>query len=98
LPLAYMEQSHTTWIDMGSPEGLYRACEARLTELGIDRWVDAGVDVSNIHVGSGTVISQGAWIGEGTTLKRCLVLPNARIEAGLTLENSVVGAGFTWVL
>ena len=98
LPLAYMEQRFATWIDMGSPAGLYRACEARMAELGKDRWVDVLVDATQSQVGQGTVVSRGAILGAGSRLQRCLVLPNAHIAAGQLMENCIVGENFQWPL
>jgi NDP-sugar pyrophosphorylase family protein len=97
-PLAYTEQSQATWIDMGSPEGLYRACEARLLELGVDRWVSPDISTGHFSTGAGTVICEGAWIGDGAKLDHCIILPNARIEAGEVLSRIVAGAGFRWML
>jgi len=37
-PYVDMSQMNATWIDMGSPEGLWNATAARLKELGVDRW------------------------------------------------------------
>lgn len=37
-PFVDMSQLHATWIDMGSPEGLWDATAARLAELGVKSW------------------------------------------------------------
>ena len=96
LPLAYTAQSQATWIDMGTPLGLYRACQARLVELSVDRWVDPFLALQGVDVGPGAIVSAGSWIGTGSSLHNCIVLPNARIEENSRLENCIVGAGFRW--
>jgi len=96
LPLAYADQSDRTWIDMGSPEGLYRAFEARLLELGCDRWAHPSVDVSDVVLGPGTVICEQTKIGKGSHLQRCCLLPGANVPAGQRVRDCILGADFQW--
>lgn len=44
-PFVDMSQMNATWIDMGSPEGLWNATAARLAELGVDSWQDEHLTV-----------------------------------------------------
>lgn len=44
-PFVDMSQLHATWIDMGSPEGLWDACAARLQELNITHFKSDAVEI-----------------------------------------------------
>ena len=44
-PFVDMSQLHATWIDMGSPEGLWDACVARLQELNISHFKSDAVEI-----------------------------------------------------
>lgn len=44
-PFVDMSQLHATWIDMGSPEGLWDACVARLQELKISHFKSDAVEI-----------------------------------------------------
>lgn len=46
-PFVDMSLLDATWIDMGSPEGLWAATAARLKELGVDSWKDDRVTVDS---------------------------------------------------
>lgn len=46
-PFVDMSQMNATWIDMGSPEGLWNATAARLKELGVDRWSSERLTVNS---------------------------------------------------
>jgi MurNAc alpha-1-phosphate uridylyltransferase len=96
LPLAYLDQREHTWIDMGSPEGLYRACEARLLQLHVDRWVHPTVKVEGVQIGSGSIVSEGVQIGKEAQLERSLLLPGAVVDPGQVVKNCILGAGFQW--
>ena len=59
-PFVDMGQLDATWIDMGSPEGLMAACNARLDELGLDRYEDCRVKVTrNSMVFAGASVAEG---------------------------------------
>ncbi|HSQ41838.1 MAG TPA: sugar phosphate nucleotidyltransferase [Fibrobacteraceae bacterium] len=98
LPLAYTAQSQAVWIDMGTPQSLYDACATRLLELGVDRWVDRWVNMEGVSLGLGAVVCAGAWVGPDSSLRHCVLLPDARVEPGTQLEKCVVGPGFRWNL
>jgi NDP-sugar pyrophosphorylase family protein len=98
LPLAYTAQSERTWIDMGTPEGLYQACLARLDELGVDRWISSETNCLDSQVGCHAVVSAEVQIGSGTVLENCLVLPGTSIVAHSQIKNVVIGPDFMWNL
>lgn len=81
-PFVDMTQLHATWIDMGSPEGLMAAVEARLKEL--------GRDVNE------AVVEPGAEIPAGVTLKHSVIYKGAEIQPGETIVNEIRGKGFKW--
>ena len=81
-PFVDMTQLHATWIDMGSPEGLMAAVEARLKELG--RSPDEAV------------VEAGVKIPAGVTLKHSVIYAGAEIQAGEVIENEIRGRGFKW--
>ena len=81
-PFVDMTQLHATWIDMGSPEGLMAAVEARLKEL--------GRDVNE------AVVEPGVEIPAGVTIKHSVIYAGAEIAEGETIENEIRGRGFKW--
>jgi mannose-1-phosphate guanylyltransferase/MurNAc alpha-1-phosphate uridylyltransferase len=81
-PFVDMTQLHATWIDMGSPEGLMAAVEARLREL--------GRDVNE------AVVEPGVEIPAGVSLKHSVIYAGAEIQPGEVIENEIRGRGFKW--
>ena len=81
-PFVDMTQLHATWIDMGSPEGLMSAVEARLKEL--------GRDVNE------AVVEAGVELPAGVTIKHSVIYEGAEIQTGETIENEIRGNGFKW--
>lgn len=81
-PFVDMTQLHATWIDMGSPEGLMNAVEARLKELG--RSPDE------------PVVESGVEIPAGVTLKHSVIYAGAEMKSGELIENEIRGRGFKW--
>ena len=81
-PFVDMTQLHATWIDMGSPEGLMAAVEARLKELGRDE--------------KESVIEPGVEIPAGVTIKHSVIYVGAEMKAGEVIENEIRGRGFSW--
>lgn len=65
-PFVDMSQMNATWIDMGSPEGLWDAAAARLSELGVDRWSGDSVVVD---AAKRSVVFAGAEVGEGDVVE-----------------------------
>ena len=81
-PFVDMTQLHATWIDMGSPEGLMAAVEARLKEL--------GRDVNE------AVVEPGVKIPAGVTIRHSVIYAGAEIAEGETVENEIRGKDFKW--
>lgn len=98
LPLAYTSQTESTWIDMGTPEGLYRACEARLLELGLDRWVHPSAQIAGCDIGPGCVVGEGVCLEPGSTLRHCILLPGTRLDEGQQIQRTIHGPGFSWLI
>lgn len=98
LPFAYLGQQHHTWIDMGSPQGFYRASLARLRELGIRSFVHPEAIVEKCDIGDGVVICEQTKVAAGTRLQGCIILPGAEILPGQSIENCIIGGGFQWEL
>ena len=81
-PFVDMSQLKATWIDMGSPEGLMHAVEARLEELGRDP--------------NEAVVVPGVELPAGVIAKHSVIYSGAEIQPGETIENEIRGKGFTW--
>ena len=83
-PFVDMSQLHATWIDMGSPEGLMAAVEARLAECGRDK--------------NEAVVEPGVVIPDGVKIAHSVILKGAEIQPGETIENEIRGKGFKWIV
>ena len=83
-PFVDMSQLHATWIDMGSPEGLMAAVEARLVECGRDK--------------NEAVVEPGVVIPEGVKIAHSVIFKGAEIQSGETIENEIRGKEFKWVV
>ena len=83
-PFVDMSQLHATWIDMGSPEGLMAAVEARLAECGHDK--------------NESVVEPGVVIPDGVKIVHSVIFKGAEIQPGETIENEIRGKGFKWVV
>lgn len=81
-PFVDMTQLHATWIDMGSPEGLMSAVEARLKEL--------GRDVNE------AVVEPGVELPAGVKIRHSVIYAGAEFEPGEIVENEIRGRGFKW--
>jgi NDP-sugar pyrophosphorylase family protein len=81
-PFVDMTQLHSIWIDMGSPEGLMAAVEARLKELG-----------RNVNE---AVVEPGVKLPAGVTIKHSVIYAGAEIQPGEKIENEIRGRGFKW--
>lgn len=71
-PFVDMSQLHATWIDMGSPEGLMAAVEARLVECGRDKneaVVEPGVNVPASARIVHSVLYKGAVVSENEVVQ-----------------------------
>lgn len=81
-PFVDMSQLNATWIDMGSPEGLMHAVEARLKELGRDP--------------NEAVVVPGVELPAGVKIRHSVIYDGAEIVPGETIENEIRGKGFNW--
>ncbi|SHM38699.1 sugar phosphate nucleotidyltransferase [Fibrobacter sp. UWB7] len=81
-PFVDMSQLHATWIDMGSPEGLMAAVEARLVECGRNK--------------NDAVVEPGVVIPDGVKIAHSVIFKGAEIQPGETIENEIRGRGFVW--
>ena len=83
-PFVDMSQLHATWIDMGSPEGLMAAVEARLQELG--------------HDPNEAVVEPGVALPADVKVKHSVIFEGAEIQPGETIENEIRGKDFRWIV
>ena len=81
-PFVDMSQLNATWIDMGSPEGLMSAVEARLKELGRDP--------------NEAVVETGVELPAGVKIRHSVIYAGAEIAEGETIENEIRGKDFKW--
>lgn len=83
-PFVDMSQLHATWIDMGSPEGLMAAVEARLAECGRDK--------------NEAVVEPGVVIPDGVKIAHSVIFKGAEIQPGEIIENEIRGKDFRWIV
>lgn len=83
-PFVDMSQLNATWIDMGSPEGLMSAVEARLKELGRDP--------------NEAVVVPGVELPAGVKIRHSVIYAGAEIQPGEVIENEIRGKGFAWIV
>ena len=81
-PFVDMSQLHATWIDMGSPEGLMAAVDARKDELGRSR--------------NEAVVEPGVNVPASAIVVHSILFVGAEIADGETIENEIRGNGFKW--
>lgn len=81
-PFVDMSQLHATWIDMGNPEGLIAATDARKEELGCDK--------------SESVVLPGVKIPASAKVVHSILFEGAEIADGETIENEIRGKDFKW--
>lgn len=81
-PYVDMSQLNATWIDMGSPEGLMSAVEARLKELGRDP--------------NEAVVVPGVELPTGVKIRHSVIYAGAEIQPDEVIENEIRGKGFAW--
>jgi len=81
-PFVDMSQLHATWIDMGSPEGLMAAVDARKEELGRDK--------------NESVVLPGVNVPASAKIVHSVLYEGAEIAERETIENEIRGKGFVW--
>lgn len=95
-PFVDMSQKDALWIDMGSPEGLKRACDARREELGIESWVDSAPSADPRFVRS--VVECIADIPADATITDSILYEGATVQPGESVVREIRGRGFCWKL
>lgn len=95
-PFVDMSQKDALWIDMGSPEGLKRACDARREELGVDSWVGNAPSADSRFVRS--VVECIADIPADATITDSILYEGATVQPGESVVREIRGRGFCWKL
>lgn len=95
-PFVDMSQKDSLWIDMGSPEGLKRACDARRKELGVDSWVGNAPSADSRFVRS--VVECIADIPADATITDSILYEGATVQPGESVAREIRGRGFCWKL
>ena len=83
-PFVDMSQLHATWIDMGNPEGLMAATDARKEELGRDK--------------NESVIDPSVKVPASAKIMHSILFDGAEIADGEIVENEIRGKEFKWVV
>jgi Nucleoside-diphosphate-sugar pyrophosphorylase involved in lipopolysaccharide biosynthesis/translation initiation factor 2B, gamma/epsilon subunits (eIF-2Bgamma/eIF-2Bepsilon) len=81
-PFVDMSQLHATWIDMGSPEGLMAAVDARKEELGRDK--------------NEPVVNAGVWVPVSAELIHSVLYKGAVVSENEVVQNEIRGKDFIW--
>ncbi len=95
-PFVDMSQKDALWIDMGSPEGLKRACDARREELGVDSWVGNAPSADSRFVRS--VVECIADIPADAAITDSILYEGATVQPGESVVREIRGRGFCWKL
>jgi NDP-sugar pyrophosphorylase family protein/aminoglycoside/choline kinase family phosphotransferase len=82
------------WDDIGTTEAFSAYVFNALKEEGETIFVDPSVDCSGICLGANAVIEKGSFLGEGASLRSCILLPGARADKGSSFENAIVGPDY----
>jgi NDP-sugar pyrophosphorylase family protein len=88
-----------TWIDMGSPAGLKAACDARLQELGLTRWVGDRLNstvLDRVSKVGCSVVQNGVDLPEGARVENSILFAGAAVQAGETVKDEIRGREFSW--
>ncbi|MBR3071123.1 sugar phosphate nucleotidyltransferase [Fibrobacter sp.] len=81
-PFVDMSQLHATWIDMGSPEGLMAAVDARKHELGHDK--------------NEAVVEPGVNVPASARIVHSVLYKGAVISENEVVQNEIRGKDFSW--
>ena len=81
-PFVDMSQLHATWIDMGSPEGLMAAVDARKEELGRNK--------------NEPVVNAGVWVPVSAELIHSVLYKGAVVSENEVVQNEIRGKDFIW--
>ena len=95
-----LTQINKTWIDMGSPEGLFRATKKRLAELQKPYFIEDADSEKQIsyktEIKQGTVIYKQVELPEICSLENVILFPGSKVENGAVLKNEIRGKDFSW--
>ena len=106
-PFVDLNETDSTWIDMGSPEGFAAACRARLDEMHLDSWIHPRILESRPFmfvsmpfapavVVRRSVVGDGVVIGAGATIENSILLDGSVVNAGEIVKNEIRGKNFAW--
>ncbi len=95
-PFAFMAPSNQTWIDMGTPQGLFDASIARLQQLELDRWVSPYAAADKHNLGKHSMVLGNAIIAPGAYIESSVILPGVHVQSFERHVRRIVGMGFTW--
>lgn len=96
VPYVDLAEKNSLWIDMGSPEGLKAACDARRKELGVENWT-AGVSIACKSLVR-SVVQPGVNVPADASLSDVILYSGAVVEPGECVCNEIRGKGFSWKL
>jgi NDP-sugar pyrophosphorylase family protein/aminoglycoside/choline kinase family phosphotransferase len=82
------------WRDLGTPASYAAAVAEALRGQGEWVHVDATIPEGDVDLDGYVVIEKGCSLGDGATLRNCIVLPGAHVDNGAQYENCIVGDGF----
>lgn len=83
------------WNDVGSPDTYSTLAFDALREEGEVIYVHPSVDADLVDIGAYTIIEEGCRLKGAASLKNCILLPGAVIDAGSKIENSLIGPGYS---
>lgn len=82
------------WCDLGTPASYAAAVIDALHVEGDWVHIDADVPEGDTDLDGYVVVEKGCALGDGVTLRNCIVLPGAHIDDGVRCENCIVGPAF----
>lgn len=100
-PFVDMSQMDGCWIDMGSPQGLMKACIKRLQELGVDSWVAEVLSKkleSSFVVLKHSVVQNGVQMPLSGTIENSILFDGAVVNENECVVNEIRGKDFSWTV
>ena len=82
------------WSDIGTPAAYFSAVQEALKKSGETLYVHSSADCSKAEIEGYAAFEKGCVIGSGTYLKNCVVLPDAQVSDGSSIEDAVVGPDY----
>jgi aminoglycoside/choline kinase family phosphotransferase len=83
-----------SWTDIGTPAAYAVAVFEGLEKAGETLYVHPSADCGKAEIKGRVVLESGCIIGEETYLKNCIVLPDAQIPDGKSIEDAVIGPDY----